>query len=143
MGRPDKVYQARLSPDERWLAFVSCEIACKVFITPVRNGAPGGREEWIPIGPGEVWNDKPRWSPSGDLLYFVSETDGFRCVWAQRLDKVTRRAAGPLLAIAHFHDAKLSTSNVGYGLLEIGLAQDKLVLNLGELTGNLWKITSP
>ncbi|HYP12696.1 MAG TPA: winged helix-turn-helix domain-containing protein [Bryobacteraceae bacterium] len=145
MARPARVFQARIAPDERSLAFVSTEftgIDCTVFITPLRNGVPGDRDEWIRIGPSNVWNDKPRWSPSGDLLYFTSEKDGFRCVWAQRIDRVTRRAAGPLMPIAHFHEARLSTSNVGYGQLEIALARDKLVLNLGELTGNLWKITS-
>jgi hypothetical protein len=28
--------------------------------------------------------------------------------------------------------------NVGYAQLEISVARDKIVFNLGELTGNLW-----
>jgi hypothetical protein len=41
----------------------------------------------------------------------------------------------------HFHSTRLSTANIGYGQLEIGVAADKIVLNLGELTGNIWTIT--
>jgi len=32
------------------------------------------------------------WSPDGKLVYFISTRDGFRCVWAQRLDAAGKPA---------------------------------------------------
>ena len=41
-------------------------------------------------------------------------------------------------AVHHLHNARLSMMNVGLGLPEISVAADKIVMNLGELTGNIW-----
>jgi hypothetical protein len=38
----------------------------------------------------------------------------------------------------HFHSARLSMAKVSTGALEIDVAKDKIVLNLGEATGNIW-----
>ena len=36
----------------------------------------------------------PIWSPDGNLLYFLSERDGFRCIWGQKLDPASKRPLG-------------------------------------------------
>jgi Tol biopolymer transport system component/DNA-binding winged helix-turn-helix (wHTH) protein len=141
---PYMVFQSRVSPDRRWLAFASAAtmgVDCEVFVSPLENGVPAGRDRWNRISQPGIWGDKPRWSPDGNLLYLISEHDGFRCLWAQRLDHSTKRPAGAPISIMHFHSARLSTANIGYGQLEIGVAADKIVFNLGELTGNIWTIT--
>jgi hypothetical protein len=107
----------------------------------VQDGVAAGRDQWIRVGEPDVWTDKPRWSPDGNLLYFTSERDGFHCIWAQRLDASTKRPAAPPVEIFHFHNARLSTANIGYAQLEISVAADKIVLNLGELTGNIWTLS--
>jgi len=43
------------------------------------------------------------WSPDGNLLYFISERDGFVCLWAQRLDPATKHPQGAAFPIRHFH----------------------------------------
>ena len=143
-GSPYKVFQGRISPDRRWLAFASAAtlgVDCEVFISPIVNGLPAGRDHWTRISQPGIWGDKPRWSPDGNLLYLISEQDGFRCLWAQRLDHSSKRPAGPPISLIHFHGARLSTANIGYGQLEIGVAADKIVFDLGELTGNIWTVT--
>ena len=40
--------------------------------------------------------------------------------------------------IYHFHEARRSMLNAGYGQLEISVARDKIVFNQAELTGNIW-----
>ena len=35
----------------------------------------------------------PCFSPDGSLLYFLSERDGHRCIWARKLDPVPRKPA--------------------------------------------------
>jgi hypothetical protein len=62
---------------------------------------------------GESNNDKQRWSPNGNLLYFVSERDGFRCIWAQRLDPGSKRPVGALFAVYHSHSPQRSLMNLG------------------------------
>ncbi len=141
---PYKVFQSRVSPDRRWLAFVTAATRagpCEVFISPLENGVPASRDHWNRISQPGIWGDKPRWSPDGNLLYLISEHEGFRCLWAQRLDHSTKRPVGPPISLMHFHSARLSTANIGYGQLEIGVAADKIVFNLGELTGNIWTMT--
>ena len=36
--------------------------------------------------------DAPAWSPDANLLYFWSSRDGSPCLWAQRLDPLTKTA---------------------------------------------------
>jgi len=95
-------------------------------------------DEWISITEGDSWEDKPRWSPDGNLLYFTSERDGFRCIWARRLDPSTKRPRGAPFAVFHSHTARLNLMNVGLGPLELAVARDKLVFNMAERTGNIW-----
>ena len=134
------LFQSRLSPDQRWVVFFA-GTKNSIFISPVRNRTAGEEEYWIRISPPNIWSDKPRWSPDGNRLYLVSEQDGFRCLYAQPLDPSTKRPIGPLIDVHHFHSARLSMGNIGYGQLEIGVAVDKIVFNLGELTGNIWMLT--
>ncbi len=134
------LYQARFSPDGKWLAFGQ-EVnnsTSRLFITPIHNGIAGPESEWIPIADASGWCDKPRWSPDGNLIYFISHRDGYRCLWAQHVTSDTRHPSGEPFSVAHFHSARLSMMNISTGFLELEVAKDKLVFNLGELTGNIW-----
>ena len=134
------IFQPRFSPDQRWLTFAECASGpCLLFISPLRDGLPAGRDSWIRISQPGIWSDKPRWSPDGGLIYMISERDGFRCLWAQRLDPNTKHPIGAPIEVFHFHNARLSP--VSYPNLEINVAADKIVLNLSELAGNIWTIT--
>ena len=83
-------------------------------------------------------NDKPRWSPDGNRIYFVSDRDGFACLWSQALEPETKRPVGPPLPLYHIHQVRRSILNVGWALMHIAVAPDKIVLNMGEITGNIW-----
>jgi hypothetical protein len=80
----------------------------------------------------------PSWSPDGNLLYFFSDRDGFRCLWAQSLDRLTKRPAGVPLAVYHFHRSRQSPRGFGP---QNAVARDKVVLSLLETTGNIWTTT--
>ena len=67
-----------------------------------------------------------------------TDRDGFLCLWAQRVDAGTKQPVGPALTVYHFHEARRSMTNTDLGSLEMSVARDKIVFNLGELTGNLW-----
>ena len=87
---------------------------------------------------GSALDDKPRWSPNGDLMYLLSNREGFTCIWAQPLDPETKHPNGPALAIRHFHQFQNSLGAVQVNMREIGVARDKIVMPLAELSGNIW-----
>ena len=100
-------------------------------VTPALN-------QWIPVTDGSTFDDKPRWAPDGKLIYFTSDRDGFRCIWAQRFDPATKQPLGAPLPLYHSHSARRSLQNTGVLPLEISVARDKIVFNMAELTGNIW-----
>ena len=69
-----------------------------------------------------------------------NERDGFRCIWAQTLD-AEKRPQGPAIAVFHAHEARRSLAAVGIRDLSLALAQDRIVFNMSERTGNLWMLT--
>jgi Tol biopolymer transport system component len=133
------VYQARISPDGRWIVFAAGGGAqSTLFIAPIRDGKVVAETEWIAIADRGGWSNKPRWSPDGRLIYFVSRRDGYYCLWAQRVALGKEQPAAEPFNVAHFHKTHLSMMNVAEGPLEISVAQDKVVFNLSEVTGNIW-----
>ena len=77
----------------------------------------------------------PFGSLDGGILYYLSRRDGFQCIWAQHLDKATKRPTGAPFDITHFHSARHRVHEFGFGP---GVAVDKLVCTLSENTGNIW-----
>ena len=133
---------ARFSPDGRWIAFEEIDnrnATARVWIARAEGPLPVPRTEWIAVTDGSSVERDPAWSPGGSLLYFLSERDGFRCIWARRLDR-SMQPAGPAFAVKHLHAARLSLMNVGTASHQIGFwaAPGRLVFSLGELTGNIW-----
>jgi Tol biopolymer transport system component len=139
-GKKRVLYQGRFSPDGKWLAFgeETHFVESRLFIAPLHNGVAGDESEWIPIADATGWCDKPRWSPDGGIVYFISRRDGYLCLWAQHVARDNRRPIGNPFCLMHFHSAKLSMTNMGTGSLELDVARDKVVFDLGELTGNIW-----
>jgi hypothetical protein len=134
------LWNPRFSPDDRWLSFNATKPGeSRIFIAPFRNSGPIPQSEWIAITNG-VWDDKPRWSADGNMLYFLSERDGFRCIWSQKLD-AAKRPLGAAAAVFHVHDARRSLLNVNIGALDMSVARDKIVFNMSERTGNVWMMT--
>jgi Tol biopolymer transport system component/DNA-binding winged helix-turn-helix (wHTH) protein len=141
-GAGHNLYEPRFSPDDHWLSFLETSAGkTRVWIAPMRNRVeaadPG---QWIAVTDGEAWDDKPRWSPGGSMIYYTSDRDGFVCVWGRRLDPVTRLPLGAPFAVKHFHAARLSMVDLRLDVLSLGVARDRLVLILGEHTGNIWKM---
>ncbi len=138
----DALFQTRFSPDNRAVVLVACSqsVGCRLFIVPLKADGTAEKDHWIAIDHPSRWDDKPRWSPDGNLIYFVSDRDGQFCLWAQRLEHRSKQPIGTPFAIYHFHDSRLAMDNVGTSALEIDVARDKIVMDLGELTGNIWSL---
>src|SRR5262249_31452855 len=81
------IWQPHLSPDGRWLLFEATRALPQgLESTLYLISATGG--PWLNITDGKQWDDKPRWSPDGKIIYFLSRRDGFFNVWGIRFDPV-------------------------------------------------------
>lgn len=133
---------AKISPDDRWLAFNEVRPGIsQIWIAPFRSSA-APRSDWIAVSDANTWNDKPRWSPNGNLLYYTSDRDGFRCIWAQRLDP-HKRPVGPPFALHHSHRARSCLLNVEPVYAGLEVARGKLIFVNGEITGDVWMLRLP
>lgn len=133
------LYEARFSPDGRWIAFHSLNSPTtrQMFVAPFRGRQEVPVEEWIAISDGAEMDRNITWSPDGATLYFLSDRDGFRCIWAQRLDRNTKRPAGASFNVVHFHQASRSMVDAGFNM---SVTADSLVFALTDLTGNVWLV---
>jgi dipeptidyl aminopeptidase/acylaminoacyl peptidase len=131
----------QFSPDNRWIALHvrNSELTRRLVIVPFRKDLPPKESEWIPVTDGQGLDREPQWSPDGRMLYFLSDRDGFRCIWAQRLEPESKRALGAMFAIRHFHSARRSLNVfVNSGMAGPSVAADKIVFGLGDRSGNIW-----
>lgn len=124
-----------LSPDGRWVSFNLLEShpVFSIYVAPLRNGIAAPRSEWIKATT-DRYATRSRWFPGSDMLYFISERDGFRCLRAQRLHPETKRPVGEQLDVLSLHDKKRS-------LIEAwphGLAADRLYVQVRENHSNIW-----
>jgi len=132
----------RFSPDGRWMAFHarSRSTTAQVYIVRIDGALPVPRERWIAITDGLSEDLEPAWSPNGSMLYYLSDRDGFRCIWARRLDPATHEPAGDPFEVAAFHTARASLKRLPGVTGQTGLTvvPGRLMFALGELTGNIW-----
>jgi Tol biopolymer transport system component len=130
---PDRqLFQATFSPDDGWIAF---NANGGLYVIPFRPRGGIAESEWIRITDGVWRDDKPRWSPDGSLIYFSSDRDGARCIWAQRVDPATKKPQAEPFAVYHAHHVRRSLRT---SFLEIGLGGNRLVFTMSEINGNAW-----
>jgi Tol biopolymer transport system component len=134
------IAQPHFSPDGRWIAFHSDvgPAQVRLFVVPFREGRTLREKDWIPITEGNTVDRDACWSPNGNILYFFSDRDGFRCLWAQRLDPPTKRSVALPIPILHLHSRRRALLNVAINLLSMSVARDKIVFPLAEVTGEIW-----
>jgi Tol biopolymer transport system component/predicted Ser/Thr protein kinase len=137
-----RLYQPNVSPDGKWMAFnANEEPESHIYLSPFRGERMASESEWVPLATGSHHEDKPRWSPDGNTLYFTAILDGHRCIWSRKLDPVTRRPVGDVAAVAHFHSQRRSLGNLSD--MEMGVGGGRLVVNVTEATGNIWVAKLP
>src|SRR5204862_4307852 len=116
------LYQATFSPDQRWIAFNAVPVdvgGSTIYVVALAGG------QWTPISDGTFWDDKPRWSPDGRTLYFVSNRSGFLNVWGRRFDPVAGTPVGEPFRVTAFGNASERGDSL-LNTLELAIAQHQL-----------------
>jgi serine/threonine protein kinase len=103
---------------------------------PPGNNSPDNR--WIQITDKAYYSRRPVWSDDGKTIFYLSDRDGFWCIWGERFDPAAGRATGKPIPIQHFHDMRLSPEELGGDLFNLSAAGDSLYLNLVESGGTIW-----
>jgi hypothetical protein len=98
---------------------------------------PAAGGPWTLISKGKPWDDKPRRSPDGKTIYFVSARSGFFNVWGIRFDSTKGKPVGEAFRVTALENPGLMIPDL-ISLVELSLNQDKLVLTMEERSGSIW-----
>ena len=102
-----------------------------IYVTPTLGG-PLTR-----ISEGGYWDDKPRWSPDGRVIYFVSGRNGVFNVWGVHFDAVEGKPVGAPFRVTSFESPGLVVGDNISGV-EFSLVQDKFILTMEDHSGSIW-----
>jgi Tol biopolymer transport system component len=129
------LWQGRFSPDGRWISFNAFNATDPSVSTVYVVSASGG--EWVKLTEGRYWDDKPRWSPDGKAIYFVSNRTGFFNVWKVRFDPASGK---PLDQPTRVTDFESTTQMIIPNIiqLEMALTSDRIILPMMETSGSIW-----
>jgi Tol biopolymer transport system component/DNA-binding winged helix-turn-helix (wHTH) protein len=143
------LYHPFFSWDDRWVVFKKVpssnltEPPSQILIAPVRHGSAGIEAEWIPVTDGSHSDDKPQFSADGNTVYFTSTRDGYLCIWAQKIDPVTKHPLGSPFAYEHFHNSAGHDASIEQAASDMSVARDKILINLPEVHPAIWMTQIP
>jgi len=131
------MFQQRFSPNEKWISFIGVtpgdRSVARVYLMPADGGA------WMPVTDGTAYDDKPRWSPDGRTLYFISNREGRSNVWGQRIEPSTGTPVGQPFRVTSFDEGRQSLAPY-IGQLTMSVTPTRLVLPMYEANGQIWML---
>jgi Tol biopolymer transport system component len=130
--------EADVSADGNWIAYVGDRDPehSQLFVAPYAGGAVDTRHAQTIAG-AEHWNDKPRWTADGRAVVYVSDRDGFTCIWKQQVSPAIGIVGSPQ-AVVHFHREQLSPAHLSRVAFDLSVSHDSVLYNAGDLRSNIW-----
>ncbi len=128
---------AAVSPNGRQVAFITAQQdgGPALYIAPI-GAQPTPERDWVQIAePPRRLILNPRWSPDGNLLYYISSRDDNACLWAIRIGRDGKPQGEPFEAFHSRQHPNLFSSGGAYGV-----TPGRLYMALGEVKGNVWTL---
>ena len=110
----------------------------QIFAAHFPHGAKVPDSKWIPITDSSESSEKPRWSGDGKTIFYLSNRDGFWCIWRRRFDPTSPQIVGNPVAVKHYHGSALSPYPVASYLFNLSVAGDSLYLNVAHISGTIY-----
>jgi Tol biopolymer transport system component/DNA-binding winged helix-turn-helix (wHTH) protein len=131
------LFNPRFSPDQRWISFLAHDLSkaatSTIYVTPSTGGP------WQAMTEGTWFDDKPRWSPDGRVLYFVSNRDGMSNVWGRRFDRTSGTPVGAAFPVTSFRAAQFEITHRTVSM-EIAVTPRHLILPMSESRSEIWML---
>jgi len=129
--------RADVSPDGTKIAYLGSRDPehSKVFIATFSGGSVDVARAY-PVTTDQNWNDLPRWAPDGRAVLYISNRDGFMCIWKQPLDD--KSEAHDPQSLIHFHHMRLSPAYLSRVAFNMAVSRDAIVYNIDDLSANVW-----
>src|SRR5262249_40874936 len=131
---------ARLSPDQRWIVFHGARTNSRdkhIWIAPFRRDGTVAPSEVIPFTDGKWADYEPYWYQG--RIYFISNRDGFQCIWSRAVDPATGQPKGEPTETLAFHTAQQALGAPdNSGDIGLSLANGFLVFMRADYTGDIW-----
>lgn len=131
------LYNQRFSPDQRWITFLAHDLLYASTSTIYVTSTAGG--PWQAITDGGWFDDKPRWSPDGRIVYFVSNRSGIANIWGRRLDTSTGTPIGEPFPVTSFRSAQFQLTPRTVQM-DIAITATHLLLPMSESRSDIWML---
>jgi len=143
-----RLFSSRFSPDDKWIAFLANtgpdEAPRRIFVAPFAPDQPIAESRWIPVTDGEHRDFEPSWSHDGTMLYFLSDRDGNRCLWAIRVSGHSKRPIGEPFPVQHLHSRSTHIPvTSGASVFGVSPGSGRLVFGAAEMSSTIHSVESP
>ena len=136
------LWQARFSPNGRWISFLAVTretaVVC-VIPSSARSTTPA---DWKCLTDPSIWTDKPRWSSDGKLLYVWRRHGSFFNVWALPFDDARGTVAGAPVQVTQFDSPAHRIWADDLSIAEPSVSGTRMILPIAEATGSIWMLDS-
>ena len=131
---------ATWSPETGYLLFSASRSGNtkQIFAVSFPKTAQSPVGAWIPISGESEFSDRPQWSGDGETIFYLSNRDGFSCLWGQRFDSASARPLSSPFPLMHYHNSRFSLGVVVNRSFNLSASGDSLYFNIGEINTSVW-----
>jgi serine/threonine protein kinase len=110
----------------------------QIFVAQLPLGAKSPASKWMEITEESYSSRNPGWSVDGRTVFYLSNQDGYWCLWGRHFNSRIGQAVGAPFPVQHFHDPKFSPTAIDPSSFNLSVAGTSLYFNVLEVSGTIW-----